>query len=298
MNRFVTLSAAVFLIAVCSSGTPGMAQDPAEAEPAAGNPEILVQAERERQEKQIHSLARKVSGPLPSSRPIPRFHRKMCLVVGGVSEELADAFGTRITENAQLAGVPVETGKCKPNALVVFTDNSRADLAQIRKKNRWMFGNLPRSQFDRMMASRDEVFAWQSTLPMGLTGMAFDIENREFPENRSTVDGGGRLSNTFMIDVAASVVVIDKNALDSKTAMQVADYASMRLLAPTAEVASLSEGEPATIMTLFRDPAGAPPELSPFDIAYLRGVYDIPPNAPSSTVYGQITRNVTGRRPR
>lgn len=298
MNRFVTLSAAVFLIAACSSGAPGMAQDPAEPEPTDENPGIIVQAERERQEKQIHSLARKVTGSLPSSRPIPRFHRKLCLIVGGVSAELANAFGTRIIENAQLAGVPVEMGDCKPNALVVFTDNSRADLVQIRKKNRWMFGNLPRSQFDRMMASRDEVFVWQATQPMGLTGMAFDIENREFPENRSTVDGGGRLSNTFKIDVATSVVVIDKTALDGKSAMQVADYASMRLLAPTAEVASLSEGEPATIMTLFRDPASAPPELSPFDIAFLRGVYDIPPNAPSSSVYGRITRNVTGRRPR
>lgn len=286
------LSASLCLMAGSMLATSLPAPALAQAEQEAFEPDIVVEGSRKQEEKKVQALARQVTGRLDPKRPVPRFHRKMCLVVAGINDALVDSFAARIIENAEMATVPVHKSECKPNALVIFTDNSRTDLEQMRKKNRWMFGNIGPSALKRMLTSRDEAFAWQSTLPMGLNGMAFDVENRELPENRSTVDGGGRLSNTIKIDVTGAVVVIDKNAIEGLTAVQLADYASLRLLAPTAEITETGEGMPGTIMTLFRDRATAPPELTPFDLAFLRGVYDIPPNAPSSTVYGQITRTM------
>jgi hypothetical protein len=95
----------------------------------------------------------------------------------------------------------------------------------------------------------------------------------------------GRLSRLIREDMLAALVVIDKAAVAGLSPVQIADYASLRLLAPTGEVDIAEAGSaPPTIMTLFAAPASAPQQMTRFDRAYLSALYRMPPGAFSREV--------------
>jgi hypothetical protein len=66
--------------------------------------------------------------------------------------------------------------------------------------------------------------------------------------------------------------------------VQIADYASLRLLAPTGEVDVAEAEAPRTIMTLFAAPASTPAAMTRFDRAYLAALYRMPPGSFASEV--------------
>jgi len=78
--------------------------------------------------------------------------------------------------------------------------------------------------------------------------------------------------------------VVDKAAVAGLTPIQIADYASLRLLAPTGEVDVAEAGAPRTIMTLFVSPQTAPQALTRFDRAYLKALYRMPAGSFASEV--------------
>lgn len=292
MSRLTAAFAATLALGLAA---PLLAQAaPAPAPSAAAAPqedEILVRTQRREAEKAVETLAKTVTGRLAWDKPIVRFHRPLCLAVAGVKRQFVDGFAARIYANAEAARVPIETRACKANALVIFTGDTRAELLQARKTNRWIFGNLGPAALDAMLKSRDPAFAWRATQMLGTNGMPVQFDDRELPVNR-TIEMAGRLKQPIKLDVAGAVVIIDRNATDGMTAQQIADYATLRLLAPTAEIREPVPGAPETIMTLFLDPANAPPGLTAFDTAFLRGVYAIAANVPASAVYGEVAGRV------
>ncbi len=273
-------------------GQPLFAQVDPEAQTDSG---ILVTADRAKDEAAVQGLARQITGRLPFDRPIARFQQPMCLAIAGVKDAFVDGFAARIVDNAKLARVPIATGDCKTNALVIFTSNTRKELEQARKKNRWIFGNLGPAALKKMLESRDPAYAWRATQVLGTNGMPVQYDDREIPQNR-TIEMSGRLKQPIMIGVTGAIVIIDRDAADGKTAQQLADYATLRLLAPTAEVREMTPGAPDTMMTLFLDPANAPAELTEFDTAFLRGVYAIAGNVPASNVYGEVVNSLVRGR--
>lgn len=256
---------------------------------------ILVTADRDKAEEAANKLARQVTGRLPFDRPIARFQKPLCLAIAGVKDTFVDGFAMRIIDNAKAADVPLARGECKANALVIFTSNTRKELQQARKKNRAIFGNLGPAALDKLLESRDPAFAWRATQVLGTNGMPVQYDDREIPQNR-TIEMSGRLKQPIMIGVTAAIVVIDRDAADGKTAQQLADYATLRLLAPTAEVTEVAPEAPDTIMTLFLDPTSAPEGLTDFDVAFLRGVYGIAGNVPASNLYGEVVNSLVKNR--
>lgn len=253
-------------------------------------PEIVVEGERKAQEAAVRALAREVSGHLKVGRPLPRFYEPLCLAVGGVNDAWAGSFAARIVEIAKLADVPVAKGNCQPNALVVFARNGRQQLEKTRKQHRWIFAGLGESRIKSILTSRDPAFAWQVTEVRGVDGRKFDVEGGGgLPLNRQYQTG--RLNQPIRIDVVGSVVVIDSNEIAGKTAVQLADYAAMRLLAPTSEIEQPADDAMPTMMSLFVAPDMAPDQLTQFDLAYLRGVYQIRANASGNAVYGAAARS-------
>lgn len=240
---------------------------------------IVVETERPHSVKEVKSLAREISGRVELGRPIARFMDAMCLDVAGLRPEYQERFVRRVEANAKAAGVRIARSGCKPNAMVLFADDSREQLLGLRKANRFIFGDMPRSEFRDMLASKDGVYAWQNNEVVGLMGGPRD-EINEFGSGVfvNRVIGFGRLSPSFRIVTQSSAVVIESQQTEGKTPEQLADYATMRLIAPTGERPADSVGGPATIMTLFSDPAGAPDGLTAFDLAYLESVYAIRPN--------------------
>ena len=266
--------------------TPALALAQEQDAPA----EIVVEGEREAQEAAVRALAKEVTGHLQVGRPLPRFFEPMCLAVGGINPAFADSFAQRIVENARRADVPVAEGKCQPNAIVVFAKDGRKQLEKTRKQHRWIFSGLGESRIKEILSSRDPAFAWQVTEIRGVDGRRFDTEGGGgLPLNRQYQTG--RLNQPIRSDVVGAVVVFDSSAIAGISAIQLADYASLRLLAPTQEIENVDEEGMSTIMSLFLQPEIAPDELTQFDLAYLRGVYQLRPNSPGSAVYGAAARS-------
>jgi hypothetical protein len=268
---------------------PLQAQD---QEPPTDTP-IVVETDRPNSVKEVKSLAREISGKVELGRPIARFQDAMCLDVAGLNPEYHERFVRRVNANAEAAGVRIARSGCKPNAMVLFADDSREQLLGLRKANRFIFGDMPRSEFRDMLASKDRVYAWQVNEVVGLMGGPRD-ENNEFGSGVfvNRVIGFGRLSPSIRIVTRSSAVVIESRQTEGKTPEQLADYATMRLIAPTGERPADSVGGPATIMTLFSDPAGAPDGLTAFDLAYLESVYAIRPNGPVGRLYVETGQRV------
>lgn len=260
------------------------------AQDQAADNEIVVEGERQAQEAAVRALAKEVTGHLKVGRPLPRFFEPMCLAVGGINPEFAGAFAQRITDNARRADVPIAEGKCQPNALVVFAKDGREQLQKVRKQHKWIFTGLGESRIKDILASRDPAFAWQLTEIRGVDGRRFDTEGGGgLPLNRQYQTG--RLNQPIRSDVVGAVVVFDSSAIAGISAVQLADYASIRLLAPTQEIDSVNEEGMSTIMSLFLTPDTAPDEMTEFDLAYLRGVYQLKPNSPGTAVYGAAARS-------
>lgn len=288
---------------------PTLAQQSESDASKAGKPGILVTADRPSSgepavpvdRKILRDLTRQVTGRLDTSRPITRFHRPVCLGVAGVKREFVQDFAERILANAQAAKVPLATRKCRVNALVLFTGESREELLQLQKKKPRLLGDIGPSAFKKMIESRDEAFAWHVTTIIGATGKPIqpegnsDFSNGDAPINRS-FGPSGRIALAYQVDIARAVVLIDRDATEGMSALQLADYATLRLFTPTAEVAGDIEGAPETIMTLFKDREMAPAELTRFDLAYLTSVYGVNGTARANTLYSATISGFSGDR--
>ena len=94
-------------------------------------------------------------------------------------------------------------------------------------------------------------------------------------------------------DVFGAAVVIEQAATEGLDPVQIADYASLRLLAPTGEVDVAEADAPRTIMTLFVAPTDAPAAMTRFDRAYLKALYRMPAGAFASEVLRAAVVDVT-----
>lgn len=81
-----------------------------------------------------------------------------------------------------------------------------------------------------------------------------------------------------------TLVMIEAGAIAELSPVQVADYATLRLLAPTGEIAADSAAASQTILSLFAAPEAAPNEMTRIDRAYLRSLYTLPRTAFASEV--------------
>lgn len=283
MKAFVATLAGATLTGTMLTALPAAAQ-----ETSGDDQSIIVEADRPSSPKEVRSLARKLGANIDLLRPIPRFADPLCLDVGGLKDEYQERFTRRVLDNARRAGVWVGKEGCRPNAMVMFVEDSRSQLKALRKTNRFLFGNMPRSAFRDMLESRDGVYAWQINEVTSLSQLPFDSASQlgiGIPANR-TIEVG-RLNPPIRIATRSSVVVIEKDRTSGKTPEQLADYATMRLIAPTVELEESGGSGPATIMTLFSDPMTAPEGLTALDTAYLESVYKIRVNGPSGRLFAQ-----------
>jgi hypothetical protein len=253
---------------------PAAAQD---ADP----PPIVVEVEKRQSEEALTGLARDLAGNPRADRPLARFEKPLCLMVAAGNPELGREIAARIIENAKAAKVRVRSSGCSPNALVTFSDDAQAQLREIRKSGRRLFAGLSAREIDAAMGARDPVYVFQASRETSATGQeivaspeAAGPNGMPGPENR--VFSMSRIKREVREDMLAALVVIDNGAAAGLSPIQIADYTSLRLLAPTGEVDVAEAGGPRTIMTLFAAPDSAPATMTRFDRAYLAALYRMP----------------------
>ncbi|MFM7348598.1 MAG: hypothetical protein ACKO01_03825 [Erythrobacter sp.] len=258
-------------------------------------PRKLGKEERRAQRKIVRDLSREVIGRQNQNRKVSRFYSPLCLAVAGVKKRHVADFSDRILDNAEKAGIALAGDNCKPNAMVIFTGHSRNELRELRRKNPTVFNDLGPDSFRKLVRSRDEAFAYRGTVLTNIHGVPFGIETLMGPTDQGSTYVGLGMQMPPRFGVSGAVVLIDRDATEGMTALQLADYATLRLLAPTDEIKDEIPGAPPTIMSLFRDTQKAPRQLTEFDLAYLNSVYTIRPphlvpNAIHSSVMDQIVR--------
>lgn len=259
-------------------------------EPAESPPDIVVTGDREEMERTVRAITRKITERRHFSRPLPRFQVPVCLATVGLRDDYKSLIRQRIGANLVAADIPVDDDpECRPNALVVFAPDARKAVREMIKEQPWLFTGYSNSQKRDLTQREAAAYAWQTTDLRGADGKPLKkmiIEVGIPPEKKEVIvnDQGqtGRTNQPIREDIAGAVVVIDNRELPGKTIDQLADYATMRLVATTRD----AEGEDAggigeqTILSLFDAPDVAPEELTDFDRSYLTGLYRLRANAP------------------
>lgn len=203
-----------------------------------------------------------LAGNAESDLPLINLREPLCLLVAAEDPDFAAKVGKRIIANAREAGVKTKSGKCRTNAVIAFAPDAQEQLLEVRAKSGRVYGSLYASQLDRLLDTEREGFAFQ----------LHDFQSADRPAGLvSTSSARG--------DMAAALVVIDAAAVEGLTVAQLADYATLRLLAPTSDLRTLPVDAEAqatpTILTLLRDREAAPAEMTRFDRAYLESLYSL-----------------------
>lgn len=203
-----------------------------------------------------------LAGNVRSDLPLTNLSTPLCLLVAAEDQDFAAKVAKRVIANAREAGIRTKRGKCRTNAVIAFAPDAHGQLIEVRKKTGRVYGSLYASQLDRLLKSEQQ-------------GFAFQLD--EF----QPIDRAPGLVSTAppRAEMAAALVVIDAASTEGLSVEQLADYATLRLLAPTSDLRTLpatAEAQAApTILTLLRDREAAPAEMTRFDRAYLESLYSL-----------------------
>lgn len=244
-----------------------MAQEAAlPAEPASvDESEIVVERERIIDVRAASALVRAVSGRAQAREPLPRFNVPLCLSLAIDDPDRGVLIGRRIIANARAAGLTIARRGCRPNALVIIREDVRQWIIDYRRSGRPFIARMKRHQVDRVLRSRDPAYAFQ------------DVE---------VIVAGprGRVDRNTRKNIRSAAVMMDLAASAQFSPVQVADYITLRLLAPTRELDEVAGRAPRSILTLFRASPDPQPEMSRLDRTYLATLYRLRFNATAMEV--------------
>lgn len=202
---------------------------------------------------------------------LARFQVPVCPGVVGVRSDAANVIIERIRANAARVGIKQAKGKCSPNLVVAIVDDGRTLLANLEKTRPQIFSLISASERAELVADSRPVRVWSNIVTLRDDGMPIS-RAADGKEILPSVWGyTNRWFVKFHRDILASLVVFNREDILGMTFVQLADYATMRGLTHTRDARG-DEPMP-TILGLFaRDDRGIP-ELTSFDIGYLRSLY-------------------------
>jgi hypothetical protein len=266
------------------------------AEPEPTNTITVTGQKLEKKEAKQQSRAFIGQTTTTSFNQYARRDRPVCPRVMGIDPSYAQLVETKIRAIAKVADVKVEAVDCGPNLFVLFTTDSNGLMAVLRKAKPSLFSSV--NVRDRSALYNDPLPMrwWHSTKPVGSDGNVVKIETITIGEGQSTEalvsrnNGTGSLIDTnFVINLTGSVVVVDIGKATGYPLDSIAAYAAM---------VSLSQVKPEkahaklpSILAMFgegKSPGDAPRDLTAFDYAYVRSLYEIPPNRPGSVQKSQL----------
>jgi hypothetical protein len=134
-----------------------------------------------------------------------------------------------------------------------------------------MFGQIAASERSALLSDAMPVRVWNNIVTLGPDGVpvARDSDGREMLP--SVFGYANRWFVKFHRDIISTLVLFDRDAVEGMTLVQLADYATMR---GVAQMRPASGAEPmATILALFGERRSDTPELTSFDIGFLRSLY-------------------------
>ncbi len=264
---------AAFMSAALLLSAPAAAQ---EEQPSAAS-EIVVTGARER-ERQVRDF---VSALTPAHRDetIPRFIDEVCPHVSGLVPAQNEAVADRLRSVAEAAGLPVAGRRCAANLFVVVTRDKGEFIRTLASRRPESFAMMTALQIRRLARSPGPAAAWQleGLVDNHGTPLVFDLELNAF--RNDTFEAASRIRTPARTAFDAAVLVVESEALDGLTPLQLGDYAAMRLLAKV-DPARLPANAPQTILNVLTTPMGSPVPITMtnWDLAFLRSLYSVAPD--------------------
>ncbi|MEL6530708.1 MAG: hypothetical protein AAFQ27_12165 [Pseudomonadota bacterium] len=246
---------------------------------------IIVTAPREETERriEIRRLAGKVIRKPRQGYPIARFFLPVCPKVYGLSATDAEVVEQRIRHNAREFGPGQRRSKdCDVNLKIVLLANSVGSSDTWLTSDSEQLSHLLSYQKQRVLEEEGPVRAWNVTALRTADGGRLEAS-----AGLNKVPLNSRLTYPVTSEITSAMMLIEFDAVKTKTLQQLADYASMRAFLGTEGVDG-SKGAPVdTILTLFHDEV--PPEgLTEFDQALMDKLYSLPRNANTARIFGAV----------
>lgn len=241
------------------------------------------------------AFVRSVAAPTPD-REMGLWRDPVCVGVGGMQAEAAQYMADRISDWAHSLGLEIGRPGCRPNIFIVATDDGDAtarDLVASRPREfRTGVAGADRggAALRAFEASGRPVRWWHVSLPVDeetgnpirrlpgqppveWTGRRLERRS-DFGVNSMAVTPS-RLSSRVRDDLQQVIIVVDMEALEAATFVQVTDHVAMAALAQLEPDAN--PGFP-SILNLFRPEGSVEETLTRWDVAFLRGLYSAEQN--------------------
>lgn len=269
-------------VLLASSAVPALAQDNSED---VGR-EIVVQGKRTNEKTVITEMARDITRRPRTDQPLSRRYNAVCLGVFGLKPEAAVTLIQRVETNLAELDIRTAGEGCKVNSLVAIVRDAPETVKTLQDREPQLFEGMLDYEIDRIFKGSSGAQAWQTTEVKGADGRSFQTISFGNPPRNVTMNKQiqtGRTVRQIRADIVGSIVLFDIDQVSDKTLQQLADYATMRLVAPTGDFAR-DDGAIPSILTLFAQDAMPPAEMTSFDWAYLKALYKLPATASGSSI--------------
>ena len=182
-------------------------------------------------------------------------------------------------------GVPTGDPDCRPNVIMVFTDDPQGVAAAMVEADPKGFRlgartfHLSSGHLDAFLTGDRAVRWWTSSVPIiAETGQrAIRMPGDEVAQDRGNplapmIRGmsASRLNDEVRDDMARTVIIVDVARVGDVTPRQLADYLAFVALAQIDPRGDVSRQ--ASVLNVFQDPASSA-GFSDWDLAYLRALY-------------------------
>ena len=260
-------------------------------------PNIMVSGERTLDAEEVRDAIRDVAmGGRAHFRPLERYQSPFCPAVLGLPERMQTYVTERLRSNASEAGLELGGEDCQVNAVMLVTDDQEKLIKNLRKNNQRLFTAGINREIGAALKRGDAAIVWSRFLfqgPRGRDGGTSGTNSSNALDGAFAVAGGAPRQNqqitassflvNYSIEKAITMMVIDVDRLNGVHLDQLSDFATLRILTePQPDVEIAQEGA-RTILNLFDGaPNEAPMRMSALDRAYLKGLYAMRPNDPST----------------
>jgi hypothetical protein len=241
-------------------------------------PEVTVQARARRAviERQVQTYVRGMTTRTYEGS-LMRWSDPVCPLVAGLPQDQGEFVLRRISEVARTAGAPLAPEACRPNLLIVSTDEPDRLLRGWRARAHGLFGHEQPAVIRRFLERQRPVRVWYNAdLRPARRGPMFTDAggiSPMFPGVR--VVGGAEASRIILNvvqDPSSVIEIIDARRAKGVSIGQLADYVAMVGLAQIDLDSDL--GDAPTILRLFSLPPATRPEgLSAWDSSFLEALY-------------------------
>jgi hypothetical protein len=310
---FLTLIAAVGLVAFAAADRRAAAQQPpasagqassasASADEARRRAEVTVTGDRAEFESKVFRFVDQLTDFEygDSNRGLARWVEPVCPLVTGIRKDIAEYILLRVSEVARAAGAPIAGEKCHhQNLLIVVSKNPETYLREMEKRHfDQVFGDAGPILINEFIATPRPVRTWYNTVEQTPEGMP--MSKMSFPgesiQNAVVVAGSGGTAIEAVRPADPNVALANPWSQASHLVLNVVwamkgvyvivdptKFKGVKLgqLADYIAMAGLAQikldpqlSNDPTILTLFdRDPQTASAGLTDWDQAFLKSFY-------------------------